>query len=332
MSRGKPHVRSLLLWSGLALGCAEAPVTGEPVRFSVPEGAGLRAVADTLAARGLITTPLWFRVRARLSGDDRAIQAGIYDILPGTGQGQILRALREGRVATTRITIPEGLTLLDFSELVADRLGVSAESVMAAAADPALRTGLGLGAQSIEGFLLPETYTLPLPVTPAALVHAMTGEFTKRWKPAWDARLDSLGLTRLELVALASIVEAEARHDDERAIIAGVYHNRLRRRMPLQADPTVQYAIQLKTGRRKPRLYFKDYGVQSPYNTYLRPGLPPGPVNSPGSKSLEAALYPAVVPWLYFVAKPDGHHQFSRTLVEHNRAIDSIRRAQRQAR
>lgn len=331
MSGGKLRLRSLLL-SGLVLGCAETPVTGELVRFTVPEGAGLRAVADTLAARGLIATPLWFRVRARLSGDDRAIQAGIYDILPGTSQGQILRALREGRVATTRITIPEGLTLLDFSELVAERLGVPAESVLAATADPALRSGLGLGAQSIEGFLLPETYTLPLPVTPAALVRAMSGEFSRRWKPAWDNRLDSLGLTRLELVALASIVEGEARHDDERAIIAGVYHNRLRRGMPLQADPTVQYAIQLKTGRRKPRLYFKDYGVQSPYNTYLRPGLPPGPVNSPGSKSIEATLYPADVPWLYFVAKPDGYHQFSRTLVEHNRAIDSIRRAQRQAR
>jgi len=312
----------------LALACTDAPVTGNPVRFTVPEGAGFSAVADTLLARGLISSPFRFRLLARLTRGDRTIQAGIYDILPGTGQRQILRILREGRVASTRITIPEGLTLVEIAGLAAQRLALPAESVLAAAADPALRRELGLETASLEGFLLPETYTLPLPVTAGELLEAMTGEFARRWQPGWDARLDTMGLSRLELITLASIVEGEARHDDERAVIAGVYHNRLRIGMPLQADPTVQYAIQLKTGRRKPRLYFKDYDFPSPYNTYLHPGLPPGPVNSPGIESIEATLYPARVPWLYFVAKPDGHHQFSRTLAEHNRAIAEIRRAQ----
>ncbi len=328
MTAGTIRRAAVLLGLALTAGCAEPPVTGEAVRFTVPEGASLRAVTDTLTARGLIASSFRFRLLARLTRGDRAIQAGIYDILPGTGQVQILRTLREGRVATTRITIPEGLTLVEFAELAGERLGLPSDSILVAAGEPSLRQELGLQASTFEGFLLPETYTLPLPITPAALLEAMTGEFARRWRPEWDRRLDTLKLSRLALVTLASIVEGEARHDEERAIIAGVYHNRLRRGMPLQADPTVQYAIQLKTGRRKPRLYFKDYDFPSPYNTYLHPGLPPGPVNSPGTESLEATLYPAQVPWLYFVAKPDGHHQFSRTLAEHNRAIAAIRRSQ----
>jgi UPF0755 protein len=185
---------------------------------------------------------------------------------------------------------------------------------------------------SLEGYLLPETYTLTLPATADALLESMIAEFERRWNPAWNARLDSLGMTRNQLLSLASIVEGEARHDDERATIAGVYSNRLRRGMLLQADPTVQYAVQVATGERKPRLLFRDLEVESPYNTYKYPGLPPGPVNSPGIKSIEAALYPAAVPYLYFVADEDGHHVFSRTLVEHNRAIEEIRRAERSGR
>ena len=154
----------------------------------------------------------------------------------------------------------------------------------------------------------------------------MGSEFLKQWQPGWDQRLDSLGWTRHQAVTMASIVEGEARHDDERPIIAAVYANRLRLGMPLQADPTVQYALQLRTGQRKPRLYFHDYGTNSPYNTYLHPGLPPGPVNSPGLASIQAALYPSAVPYLFFVAGPDGHHVFSRTLREHNRAIQELRR------
>jgi peptidoglycan lytic transglycosylase G len=129
----------------------------------------------------------------------------------------------------------------------------------------------------------------------------------------------------VQLITFASIVEGEARADDERETIAGVYHNRLRIGMALQADPTIQYAIFLATGRRKSRLFEKDYQFASPYNTYLHPGLPPGPVNSPSRRSIEASLYPAQVPYLYFVAGPDGHHLFARTYGEHLRNIAKIR-------
>jgi UPF0755 protein len=293
---------------------------------TIPAGASFGQVTDTLVARGLVGSPTWFRLLARVRRTDRAIKAGVYDLPQGASSWDLLEALEKGRVAMARFTAPEGLSLLELADLAEARLAIPRDSLLAAARDRARVNGVAPDAPTLEGYLLPETYQLPIPVTGAALVQAMMEEFQRRWNPAWDRRLDSLRLTRTQLLALASIVEGEARHDDERATIAAVYRNRLRKGMPLQADPTVQYAIQLATGERKSRLYFRDYDVPSPYNTYLNPGLPPGPVNSPGLKSIEASLYPADVPFLYFVAGPDGHHVFSRTLVEHNRAIEAVRK------
>ncbi len=314
------------------LACSGPPPGGPPVRITIPAGASFHSVTDSLATRGLIASPLWFGLLARVRGVDRSVKAGIYDLPQGARAWQLLTALEEGRVATARFTAPEGLTLLDLADLVRDRLDIPADQFLAAARDSTLRASLHVEGGTLEGYLLPQTYNLPLPVTAEGLVRAMISEFERQWRPEWDRRLDSLRMTRNQLLALAAIVEGEARHAEERPVIAGVYTNRLRRGMPLQADPTVQYAIELATGERKPRLLFKDLEIQSPYNTYLHRGLPPGPVNSPGISSVEAALYPAAVPWLYFVAGTDGHHVFSRTLTEHNRAIDSIHRAQRNAR
>jgi UPF0755 protein len=325
--RSRGRVALLLL-----LACGAPPSGGAPVRITIPAGASFHAVTDSLSAHGLIGSPLWFRLLARMRGVDRSVKAGIYDLPDGAGAWQLLTALESGRVAMARFTAPEGLTLLDLADLVRDRLEIPSDQFLAAARDSALRSGLHVEARTLEGYLLPETYSLPLPVTAEALVRAMVAEFERQWRPEWDRRLDSLGMTRNQLLALAAIVEGEARHAEERPVIAGVYTNRLRRGMPLQADPTVQYAIELATGERKKRLLFKDLEIQSPYNTYLHNGLPPGPVNSPGISSIEAALYPESVPWLYFVAGTDGHHIFSRTLTEHNQAIDSVHRAQRNAR
>jgi UPF0755 protein len=292
---------------------------------TIPPGASVRSVADSLTAHGVVESSAWFRFIARLRLSERHLRAGIYDLPRDLGAWNAISALRVGRVATTRFTAPEGLSLLDLAALVKSRLGIEADSLMVAARESPWLAELGVGREDLEGYLQPETYTLPLPVTARSLVNAMAAEFGRSWKPEWDRRLDSLGLSRTELVTLASIVEAEARQPEERPIIAGVYHNRLRRGMLLQADPTVQYAIQRAAGQRKNRLYFKDLEIVSPYNTYQRAGLPPGPINSPGGGSLEAALYPAEVPWLYFVAGPDGRHLFSRTLLEHNRAIAKLR-------
>jgi UPF0755 protein len=314
------------------LACGAPPAGGPSIRITIPAGASFRAVTDSLGARDLLQSPRWFRLLARVRGVDRSVKAGVYDLPAGASAWQLLTALEAGRMAMVRFTAPEGLTLLDLADLARDRLDIPADQFLAAARDSALRTELHVEARTLEGYLLPQTYNLPVPVTAEGLVRAMVSEFERQWRPEWDRRLDSLGMTRNQLLALAAIVEGEARHAEERPVIAGVYTNRLRRSMPLQADPTVQYAIELVTGNRKQRLLFKDLEIQSPYNTYLHSGLPPGPVNSPGISSIEAALYPAAVPWLYFVAGTDGHHVFSRTLTEHNRAIDSVHRAQRNAR
>ncbi|TFG51750.1 MAG: endolytic transglycosylase MltG [Gemmatimonadales bacterium] len=310
----------------LIAGCATPPSDPALERVTIPPGASVRIVADSLRAHGVVESSAWLRFLSRLRLSERLLKAGIYDLPRDLGAWNAISALRAGRVATTRFTAPEGLSLLDLAALVESRLGLDADSLMVAARESPWLAELEVGREDLEGFLQPETYTLPLPVTARSLVNAMAAEFGRSWKPEWDRRLDSLGLSRAELVTLASIVEAEARQPEERPIIAGVYHNRRRRGMLLQADPTVQYAIQRATGQRKNRLYFKDLDVVSPYNTYQRAGLPPGPINAPGRESLEAALYPAEVPWLYFVAGPDGRHIFSRTLTEHNRAIAQLRR------
>ena len=308
--------------------CTPAP-NGPSERIVVPHGASLSQVADSLEAHGVVTARRWFKLLGRIRGVDREVHSGVYEFTRGTGWWEILSVLAEGRVASMRFTVPEGLTVLDLAQLAEDQLRIPTESVIVAAGDRAIAESLGLAHGGLEGFLLPDTYQVPVGVSARELVQTMGAEFQHRWLPAWDRRLDSLGLTRTQLVALASIIEGEARHDEDRPLIAGVYHNRLRLGMALQADPTVQYAIELKTGERKPRLVFKDYEIRSPYNTYLHPGLPPGPVNSPGLKCILAALYPAQVPYLYFVAGPDGYHIFSRTIADHDAAVAKVRRIER---
>jgi UPF0755 protein len=260
---------------------------------------------------------------------DRSVQAGVYQFPPGTSAWKVLDVLSKGAAAVERFTVPEGLTILEVAARAAERLGMPEDTMVLAARDGAAASALlGVPVKSYEGFLRPETYSLPVGTRADELVRIMALGFKEAWEPDWTARLDSIGMTQVQLVTLASIVEGEARADDERETIAGVYHNRLRIGMALQADPTVQYAIALATGRRKPRLYEKDYQFPSPYNTYLHPGLPPGPVNSPSRRSLQASLYPARVPYLYFVAGPDGRHLFAKTYAEHLRNISKIRRAQ----
>ena len=307
--------------------CTAAPAPhGPPQRIRVPAGASFSQVTDTLVAYGVVSNPTWFKLQARLKRVDRSIHAGVYEIPRGLPVGEVLALLAAGKSAVLRFTVPEGLTVADVAALAEERLRIPAESVRAVTRDSAFAASLGVEAPTLEGFLHPNTYELPLDVDARSLARVMVAGFMDRWKPEWDRRLDTLGMTRRQLLALASIVEGEARVDEERETIAGVYHNRLRIGMALQADPTVQYAIMLRTGERKPRLFQKDYQTPSPYNTYLNPGLPPGPVNSPSIRSIEAALYPADVPYFFFVAGNDGRHVFTRTYPEHLQAIARLRR------
>jgi UPF0755 protein len=315
-----------------ALSVSACGSSAQTARVILPPGASFAAVTDSLKAHGVITNPRWFKLMARIRGVDRSVHSGVYEFPAGTSPSTVLSMLAHGKKAALKFTVPEGLTLIDVAQLAAERLGIPEDSFTTAAHDTkAASRQLGFPVSSFEGFLRPETYLLPADVNAAELIRIMVEGFKSAWKPEWDARLDSLKMSRLALVTLASIVEGEARADDERETIAGVYRNRLRIGMALQADPTVQYAISLKRGRRKTRLFEKDYAIESPYNTYLHPGLPPGPVNSPSRRSLEASLYPANVHYLYFVAGPDGRHVFSRTYGEHLRAVRKVRQIEKSA-
>jgi len=304
------------------LACRAAPPTGEPVRVTIPRGATLAAVADTLHARGVITSPRWFRLWARVTGRERAIQAGVYDLHHDRPATEVLRLLVSGATAHQRLVVPEGLMLGEVADEVHRQLGIPAESVRVAARDPALLALVDSGAPSLEGYLYPSTYFVPVAASGRDVVRQMVAEFLARWKPAWTARLDTLGLTRRQAVTLASIIEGEVRDGRDRPFVSSVYHNRLRAGWRLQADPTVIYAL----GRRR-RLFEKDYEFRSPYNTYLIDGLPPGPIGEPSAASLEAALYPAATNFFFLVAGPDGQHVFSRTLREHRAAVAALRDA-----
>ena len=300
--------------------------SSQSARVILPPGATFAAVTDSLSAHRVVTSPRWFKLLARLRRVDRSAHAGVYEFPAGISEWTVLGMLAHGKKVALRFTVPEGLTILDIADLAATRLGIPSDSFVRAARDGKAATALlGFPVPSYEGFLRPETYLLPADINAGELIRFMVQGFESEWKPEWNARLDSLKMSRLALVTLASIVEGEAKADEERETIAGVYRNRLKIGMALQADPTVQYAISLQRGKRKRRLFQKDYQIESPYNTYLKPGLPPGPVNSPGRRSLQAALYPADVHYLYFVAGPAGRHIFSRTYSEHLRAIRKLR-------
>lgn len=314
------------------LACAAPPADAPVVEVFLPPGSGFSQITDTLVARGVVAHPGWFRFVARAGRFDRRLKAGYYEFRAAEPALAVLRRLAAGTEKTVRFTFPEGSTLTDLGRLAAARLALPPDSVRAAATDPALLRELGLESGTLEGYLAPETYFVSRMISARELVREMARLFQRRWDPAWDLAAAAQGLTRSQLVILASIVEGEARVEEDRALVAAVYRNRLRLGMPLQADPTVQYAIELATGDRKPRLFERDYQFSSPYNTYLHPGLPPGPVGAPSRASLEAVLAPAPVPYLFFVAGPDGKHIFTRTYAEHLRAVARVRQLEREAR
>ena len=311
----------MLLICALAAACGSG--TGAPVRVTIPPRATMRIASDSLSKAGVIHFPRLFRVYASIRRSDRGIKSGTYALHKDAGWGFVLDALRGGKGIVHVVTIPEGFSLNQIVAVVATKIRVPVDSVVAAARDTALLHRLDVPTPTLEGYLFPATYTFPDGTTARGAIDAMVRRFEQVWKPQWTARLDTIHLSRNDLLALASIVEKEAKVPEERPVIAAVYLNRLRDGMLLQADPTVQYAL----GRHVARVYFRDLGIDSPYNTYKHKGLPPGPIASPGKASIEAALYPANVPYEYFVAFPDGHHEFRADLKAHEVAVARARKA-----
>ena len=283
----------------------------------------MRAAAESLESGGVIGSTRLFQWYAKLRRSDRGIKAGTYMLRRDAGWNSVLAALRSGRGVVNTVTIPEGYTLAQIEPLLAGRLGVPPESLRAAVSDTAVLQRLDVPTSTVEGYLFPDTYLFPPGTSARAAVLTMVRRFEQAWRPEWTARLDTMVLSRHDLLTLASIVEREAKKPEERPVIAAVYWNRLRNGMLLQADPTVQYALP----QYQKRLLNKHLSVKSRYNTYKYPGLPPGPIASPGIASIRATLYPAAAPYLYFVAHPDGHHEFRVKLAEHNAAVRVARRA-----
>ncbi len=316
---------------GLALAAAAAVATiaacgnddQTTVRLTIRQGSSFREAAESLAAHDIIGNPRLFGFYAARRGLDRNTRYGTYLIRRGAGWNEVLDALQKGQGIVNRLTIPEGWPLWDIVPAMAKTLEIPTESLEVAVRDTLLiqRVGAPLGTTTLEGYLFPDTYDVPFGSSAREAVERLVARFEAVWKPEWTTRLGEINMTRHQVVTLASIVEKEVRRGEERPVVAAVYSNRLRIRMPLQADPTVQFAQR----RRPGRVLYKDLRVESPYNTYRRIGLPPGPIASPGAASLEAALYPANVPYIYFVARPDGYHEFRRTYEEHLAAIRMVR-------
>jgi UPF0755 protein len=318
------------VYSSYAGSPADETATDAHKRVVVPRGAGVRQVASALEEAGVIRAPRLFRTYASIGGRDRLIKPGTYELSVNAGWKTALDALVSGKAVMHTVTIPEGYDLRQIAPLLAKTLDVPEDSIDAAVADTAWQHALDLPVKSLEGYLFPATYSFASGTTAREAVKAMVEAFEAAWKniPNASDRLQAMAITRHDAITMASIIETEARKAEERPIISAVYWNRVKIGMPLQADPTVQYALPAHVQR----VLYKDLTVDSKYNTYKYPGLPPGPIASPGAPSIEAALNPASVPFLYFVAHPDGHHEFRTSYEEHQKAIAMLKRERAAAR
>lgn len=286
----------------------------------IPAGTGPAAMGRRLADAGIVRSPEAFRLAVWLKGSGRRLQAGEYRFDRPLSPAEVVDRLARGDVYVRALTFREGLTIREMAAVYEQAGFGQASEFIAASRQAALIQAIDPEARDLEGYLFPDTYTLPRSATAAHLVERMVGQFQKVLTPELKSQAAERGMSVRELVTLASLVEKETAKADERPIVAGVYANRLRIGMGLQCDPTVIYALML-AGRYDGNIRRGDLQIDSPYNTYRYAGLPPGPIAAPGAASLQAAADPADVPYLYFVSRNDGSHIFSTTLDEHNRNV-----------
>ena len=306
----------LLLWYVPCL--FVPPGSGSVVRdVSFPPGSGIRKLATELKSGGIIRSSWHFILVTRLRGDAHRLKAGDYRFNDGMTPDVILKKLVTGDVDYLKFSLPEGYSIHQIAELLEQKGYFKQVVFLGKCRDTALLSRLGLGEPSVEGYLYPATYNLSRGGSEEQLISQMVAQFEKKYAELTAGGGGVGGLSRHAVVTLASLIEKEAISAEEKPLIASVFHNRLRIGMPLQSDPTAVYGVRAFAGK----VTRADIERPSPYNTYLIQGLPPGPMGNPGAEALEAALHPAVTQYLYFVARQDGTHQFSRTLEEHNRAV-----------
>jgi len=301
---------TLALWERALLPAREAAA---PAVFQVPRGASLSAIARDLEAAGIVRSARAFAWLARLRGHAERLHAGEYDLSPAWSSREILGRIVAGRVKTYDVVLPEGLRVEEVAARLAEARLVDAEAFVAFTRDPASAQALGVEGPTLEGYLFPETYSLPRGLAVREVAAVMVGQFLAVWReiePAARTR----GMDMRQVATLAAIVEKETAIPDERALIAGVFHNRLRLGMRLESDPTTIYGIPDFDGNLR-RTHLED--ARNPYNTYKIEGLPPGPIANAGAESLRAVAEPAETDYLFFVSRNDGTHVFSRSFSEH---------------
>jgi len=298
----------------------------EPIEFRVDDGEPLGRVAARLDRVGLLPDAPLFGARvfvlfARAQGLDREIRSGDYDLSLAMTPNEILSKLASGQVKTFAVTIPEGLHIEDTAQRIADAGIAPQDELVRLARSPEFARALGVEADSLEGYLFPETYRFRRGTPAREVLESMVEQFFSNLTDEDWRRIEASGRTLHQVVTLASIVEKETGAAQERPMIAAVFLNRLTKRMRLQTDPTVIYGILRERGSFDGNLRKVDLRQDTPYNTYTRGGLPPGPIASVGLDSIRAVLDPADVRYLYFVSRNDGTHHFSKTLREHNNAV-----------
>lgn len=313
----------IALWAaGYSHFLAPASREGHLKVVYIQEGTGFLEVSRLLEEEGVVRDRRSFYLLARLRGLIPRIKAGEYEFHTRLTPGEVLRKMVQGDVLRYPVTIPEGLNLFEIGEVLERAQVCNLEIFLAKAKDFSFIRSLGLDLESLEGFLFPDTYNFPRGFGEENAIRQMIQRF-KSVYVTFAKRAEELGLTRYQVVTLASMIEKEASDDQERSLISAVFHNRLQRGMALQSDPTAIYGM---SKSRRERITRQDLLRKTPYNTYLVNGLPKGPIANPGFKSLQAALYPAEVSYLFFVSKNDGTHHFSRTLGEHQRAVSRFQK------
>lgn len=290
---------------------------------TVLKGANLRAVAEGLEKEGIIRDSNGFVLVARVIGAYKTIKAGEYEFRPSMSPMEIIDILVKGRVKSYTVVVPEGFNIDEIAAaLKATGLIKETGGFALRAKDRRLAGSLGFDSSSLEGYLFPDTYTFTGGMTPDEIIFKMVERFKTVYSKEFEGLARKRGMPMKKVITLASIIEKETGAPEERPLISSVFHNRLRKRIKLQSDPTVVYAIKDFSGNITKR----DLLAKTPYNTYVVYGLPPGPIANPGRASIMAALIPAKGDYLYFVSKNNGTHHFSRNLREHNNAVNRYQR------
>ncbi len=291
--------------------------------FTISKGQTFASVVDSLQSQGFVRSKEWFVFVSKALGGAERVQVGRYKFASGVSNADLFTSLRDGRgVVLIAVTIPEGLRSQQQARIFARAIGIDSARFASLAYNADFVREMGFSSHSLEGYLFPQTYSLYWQTDEREIIKSMVRQFRKVYSDSLQARAKGFGWTTNQVMTFASIVQGESRLVAEMSTIAGVYHNRLKKGMKLQADPTIQFFIE--GGPR--RVLYSDLRMENPYNTYLNKGLPPGPVNSPGETAILATLFPQKHNYLFFVADGSGGHRFTTTYAEHMRFVRQYRK------